>query len=320
MLVAAVAAGWFAFWSGDATSPARVWVQPTNGRCLDFLTTDVAFFGASTRRFADGSVGARAPFRSDPQPLFAAFRTTGFNSIFVRGGGRVVRLRVDGRVVLSIHTRLVGCTEIVYDGRGPHRLGLELGPGARLVGLTSIVTPDPLPASAPLAIFLGDSYTEGAGGSTPTGYAFRAGWAKGWNVRIDALAGTGFLNRAHKQTYAERLPAVLARHPKIVVVAGGINDYGNYTNAQITHAANALFARIAASGARLIVLSPWEPPHFRVPSYHQLVARVGAAARAHGARYIDTSAWLTPGLIAPDGIHPNERGYRTIAAKLALRL
>ncbi len=160
---------------------------------------------AARRRFGRR---ARARFATDPQPLFAAVRTTGLNSIFVRGDGHVVRLRVDGRIALSTHTRRLGCTEIVYDGRGRYRVGLELGTGVRRVGLTSETTPDPLPVSA----------------------------------------------------------------------------------------ADALFARVAAAGARLIVLSPWEPPRFDVRSYHALVASVGAAA------------------------HPNERGYRTIASKLALRL
>jgi len=182
------------------------------------------------------------------------------------------------------------------------------------------IAPDPLPASAPLAIFLGDSYTDGYGGNTSLGYAYRSGWAKGWNVRIDALGGTGFLNRVGKATYAQRLPAVLAQHPKIVVLAGGINDYGNFTNARIESAARALFAKVHASGARLFVLSPWEPPKLQIASYADLVARIGRAARANGAGYIDTSTWLTPQLMSPDGIHPNERGYRTIARKLALRL
>jgi lysophospholipase L1-like esterase len=57
-----------------------------------------------------------------------------------------------------------------------------------------------------------------------------------------------------------------------------------------------------------------------VAGYRDLVARVAAAARATHVRYIDTSTWLTPRLMAADGIHPNERGYRAIAARLALRL
>ena len=319
LLAAATAAGWFAFWTTETPLTNRVAVS-TTGTCLVGRMGDVTFFGAETTRFPDGSVGARVGFASDPPPLFAAFHVSGPARVSVEGRGARVRVRIDGRVSRTIRTRREECTTVALPLEGAHRVGVELGLGARLSSVAGNISPAPLPRSAPRVVFLGDSYTLGTGGSTPPGYAFRAGWAKGWDVRIDALSSTGFLNRAGKATYAERVPEVLRQHPSIVVVAGGINDYRNFPNVQIAAAAKRLFVRLEAAKARVIVLSPWLPAWFDEAGYRDLRARVAAAAHAAHARYIDTSHWLTPALMSHDRIHPNERGYRTIAARLALRL
>jgi lysophospholipase L1-like esterase len=318
LLAAGAAVSWFGFWTHDATVHAPVVHARVTTACHAGVH-HVTVFGAPVEHLRDGSVIARNRLPSEPtEPFFAFFTARGRFRVCLRAGSALVRVRVDGRVADSF--RAHGAFAVAGRLRGTHRIGLELGGGIRLLSVTGSVTPDPLPGSAPLAIFLGDSYTLGAGGDAPTGYAYRAGWAQNWNVRVDALGGTGFLNRIGKGTYGDRLGSVLAQRPRIVVVAGGINDYGNFPNDKIAAAANAVFARVEASGARLVVLSPWEPPDRQVAGYRDLVARIAAAAKAHHARYIDTSSWLTPRLMSGDRIHPNEHGYRTIAAKLALRL
>ncbi|MFL5955116.1 MAG: SGNH/GDSL hydrolase family protein [Gaiellaceae bacterium] len=314
LVLAAAAAGWFAFWTGEAPSSTPVSVR-SEIACAHRGMSATTMFGAVTERRQDGSFGARTS-----SPLFAAFRVTGPFSAWVEGSGAVVRVRIDGRVATATHVGGHGCTELRATLSGTHRVGLELGLGARLSGIRGETSADPMPDSAPRALFLGDSYTLGVGGAAPPGYAYRAGWAKGWDVRVDAVSGTGFLNRAGHATFAQRLPAVLAQDPEVVVVAGGINDYGNFANAQVAEAARRLFRRLSGSGTQTIVLSPWMPPRFRVAGYRDLVGRIAAAARAARVRYINTSTWLTSRLMAPDGIHPNERGYRAIAARLALRL
>ena len=314
LLTAALAASWFSFWTSDATSPRPVSLHPDT-RCVHGGVQRTTLFGAGKQHFPDGSFGALTP-----SPLFVAFHATGPVSVWVRGDHSPVRLRVDGDVAKTTETGAAGCTRLDAALHGPHRVGVELAVGERIVGVKGDVSIDRPPPGAPRAVFLGDSYTDGYGGTTSPGYAYRAGWAKGWDVRIDALGGTGFLNRAGKRTFAERIPEVLRQHPDVVVVAGGINDYGSFPNDQIAVAAQDIFRRLARSGAQVIALSPWTTPRLRGPGYADLVLRVGAAARKMHVRYIDTSDWLTPSLMSPDGIHPNERGYRTIAAKLALRL
>jgi lysophospholipase L1-like esterase len=312
-LAAALAAGWFAFWTAEAPSRSPVELH-SNTRCVHGGVNLTTLFGAAKERFPGGSFGARTT-----SPLFVAFRSFAPVSVWVEGSG-VVRLRIDGRVARSVRIAGAECTELHAELAGAHRVGIELGLGARIAGVSGDVTFDEVPDPSPRVVFLGDSYTIGTGGTTPPGYAFRAGWAKGWDVRIDAMPGTGFLNTAGKLTFAQRVPAVLRQQPYSVVVAGGINDYANFPNAQIAAAAKRLFARLDASGTQVIVLSPWLPPAFKNAVYRDLVARIATAARETHVRYIDTSTWLTPALMSRDGIHPNERGYRTIAKKLALRL
>jgi lysophospholipase L1-like esterase len=314
VLAAALAAGWFALWTAEAPSHAAVQLYADTA-CVHEGVDRTTLFGASPARSTDGSVGARAT-----SPLFVAFRSNGPVSVWVEGYGSAVRLRVDGRVARALHVAGARCAELHAQLVGAHRIGLELGVGARLAGVSGDVTADEAPARSPRVVFLGDSYTLGVGGTTPPGYAFRAGWAKGWDVRIDAEVGTGFLNPAAGRPFAQRVPDVLRQQPRIVVVAGGINDFANYPNAEIGAAAKRLFARLAAAGPEVIVLSPWLTPSLKSAGYRDLVARVARAAHEAHVRYIDTSAWLSPSLISPDLLHPNERGYRVIAAKLALRL
>jgi lysophospholipase L1-like esterase len=314
MLAAAVVAGWFAFWTAESPSPTAVELR-SDTACVHGGVNVTTLFGAPHQRFPDGSLGARTT-----SPLFVAFRSTGPVSVWVEGYGAAVRLRIDGRVARALHVAGARCAELHAQLAGRHRVGLELGLGARIAGVSGGVIFDELPDPSARVVFLGDSYTLGVGGTTPPGYAFRAGWAKGWDVHIDAQAGTGFLNSAGKLTFAQRVPTMLRQQPYIVVVAGGINDFGNFPNAQIAAAAKRLFARLEASGTQVIALSPWMTPSLASPAYRDLVARIATAARETHVRYIDTSTWLTPSLMSHDGIHPNERGYRAIAAKLALRL
>lgn len=313
VLLAALAAGWFAFWTGEAPSPTPVAVH-ADVPCAFGGVGRTSLFGAAAERLFDGSYGARAL-----SPLFVSYRATGPSSVWVEGGGAYARVRVDGRVAAAVSIRPGRCTRLDLRLTGKHRIGLELGVGDSVTRIAGAISPEPAPA-APRAVFLGDSYSLGVGGRSPAGYAYRAGWAKGWDVRVDAEPGTGFLNHAGRSTYAERLPEVLRQKPSTVVVEGGINDFGNFPNAAIARAAGRVIQRLRDAGIHVVVLSPWETPRFRTARYRDLIARIGAVARAARVRYIDTSSWITPRLMSDDGIHPNERGYRTIAAKLAPHL
>ena len=81
---------------------------------------------------------------------------------------------------------------------------------------------------------------------------------------------------------------VLAFHPDVVVVAAGINDRSEEA-AKVQEAAAALFDRIRASGAELIVVSPWWPRE----SDATIRAEANAIREATGdAPYIDALGWI----------------------------
>lgn len=120
--------------------------------------------------------------------------------------------------------------------------------------------PAAAPAAPPHAVFLGDSYTAGIGGSGadwPTVVSRELGWS------ADNLAagGTGYVTeagmagcgRAHCGAYLEQSESITDR-PDIIVVAGGRNDPAK----NIGDAASKLFTSLRKEhpSATVIVLSP----------------------------------------------------------------
>src|SRR4051795_8744974 len=138
-LLAAVAAGWFAFWTAEAPSRSPVALR-SDTRCVHGGINLTTLFGAAKQRFPDGSFGARTT-----SPLFVAFRSFAPVSVWVEGYGSVVRMRVDGRVARTLRIAGAGCTELHAELAGTHRVGIELGVGARIAGVSGDVTFDELP-------------------------------------------------------------------------------------------------------------------------------------------------------------------------------
>lgn len=85
-----------------------------------------------------------------------------------------------------------------------------------------------LPSNAKVLIF-GDSYTQGWG-ATPQNeaWAFHMDERMGWQVTVDGVGGTGFLNPgsgAGKGTYAQRIKKLNAPGPfDLIILQGGSND------------------------------------------------------------------------------------------------
>ncbi|ROR66256.1 SGNH/GDSL hydrolase family protein [Agrococcus jenensis] len=182
------------------------------------------------------------------------------------------------------------------------------------------------PDDAPLAVFIGDSYTVGT--ATPisgAGFPAMLGELRGWRVQNLAIAGTGYsTGRADGacassgcQSYIGVLPRAVDADPDILVVSGGRNDL---QRAHVEAAVTAFYAEVRRQlpDVRLIVTSPlWDDS----PTPDALLAlreRVAAAAENAGAEYLDLGDLFLdrPDLIASDDLHPNEEGLALIARRI----
>jgi acyl-CoA thioesterase-1 len=197
-------------------------------------------------------------------------------------------------------------------------------------GATPAVTPTPTAASpdadAPLAVFIGDSYTVGTATSiSGTGFPVILGELRGWRVENLAIAGTGYSTGradgrcppAGCQSYMGVLPRAVELDPDIVVVSGGRNDL---PREHLEPAVTTFYAELRRQlpDARLIVTSPlWDDS----PTPASLVAlreHVASEAANAGAEYLDLGDLFLdrPDLIASDQLHPNEEGLALIAQRM----
>jgi lysophospholipase L1-like esterase len=114
----------------------------------------------------------------------------------------------------------------------------------------------------------------------------------------------------------------IKRHPDVVVLAAGHNDY-NWSRSATRAAADAVIMRIHRSLPRalLVVVGPiWQsgrPP----ASLLALRDHLRHVAAAVPALFIDPIAerWLAGSrhaLIGADGIHPTDRGHRFMATRV----
>jgi hypothetical protein len=177
----------------------------------------------------------------------------------------------------------------------------------------------------PTALWVGDSYTEGAGSTRPpvTGEAFRVSRVLDWKVHLDAIGGTGFVASS---SYGPPIPTRLVsdkgrfEHPNYIVIDGGRNDHGS--ESVEAHAVKDYFDAIARDypAARVIVIAPWLMTS-KPTAYAATRCLVENQAIGHGWTYVDPLAlgWVdskSAALVASDGVHPNDAGYSYLASHL----
>lgn len=183
-----------------------------------------------------------------------------------------------------------------------------------------------IPAPMPLAVFIGDSYTQGAGGGGVR-WPTLVGEAHGWDVDNLGLGGTGYIRtsdanscgRPYCGRYGQTIDEIIGS-PTYIVVSGGRNDVGLPT-ADVTAAADALFGALHQRypDAKIFVMAPWfddDPPP---PSAGEFTQAIQAAALENQLVYLDSGQPLfgRPDLISEDGVHPNAAGYQALAAAVS---
>lgn len=168
-------------------------------------------------------------------------------------------------------------------------------------------------AQAPRVVFIGDSITENWVGLAPT-------------LFVDGAVGRGISGQTSPQILVRFYQDVVRLRPKVVHIMIGTNDIAgntgpNSAEAYTNHVA-AMVDLARANGIAVVLGSvlpaakfPWKP---QLSPANQVVALntwLKDFAKARGAVYADYhTALVNPqgGMnpdLAPDGIHPNAKGY-----------
>ena len=259
----------------------------------------------------------------------AVQKGTGFNSrltAFVDGArvnGAPVELPSDGRFY---------ATRIAFGAPGKHCVSLLFN-NPQFAG---ILLPEGAKAWAPerknafRVMFLGDSYTEFSNHWAVAAARF-LGWDDAW---LSGVGGTGYINAPGKKfNFGTRFEVdVVAYHPNVLVIAGGINDSG-FPPAQLGNAASKLFDRIQKElpDTVVFVLGPWNPRSAISPAINA-VLKAAASGRPnfHWVPNYDDH-WITGTgrkgaakgdgnsdfVIGGDGTHPTPEGNRYLAERFA---
>jgi lysophospholipase L1-like esterase len=188
----------------------------------------------------------------------------------------------------------------------------------------------------PMAIFLGDSFTEGVGGTRYGGYVSTAGRVAGLDAGPSGMGATGIVNdfggQDGKVKFRDRLYwDVIALKPDVVVIAGGANDTlmvanGTVTPSQYRSEYEALIQEIKRGlpQAKIVVLGPFCPG---TPSSYTGMTQIRdlnkAAARAAGVPFIDVFYFTDATrdrYTSDDDFHLNDAGYEYLGKKLGADL
>ncbi|TFD91133.1 SGNH/GDSL hydrolase family protein [Cryobacterium lactosi] len=186
------------------------------------------------------------------------------------------------------------------------------------------------PAGPDVAVFLGDSYTQGWGASNPTmKWSTLVAHDAGWTEVNEGQGGTGYVSMAgvascgqdNCPTYPDRVAGIVSAAPDIVVIAGGQNDrWALATDPDLVRAAVDTTFRLLRAGlpnARLIAVGPStaEPATAMITD---LDAWVQAAADRVDAEYVSLldPVVIQSDMVTADGVHVNDAGHRAIADRV----
>lgn len=186
----------------------------------------------------------------------------------------------------------------------------------------------PQPSGSPTALWIGDSYTFGAGVSEP--WVYGEGWAVsanlGWSYHLDAQGGTGYIATGFPgmgfSPVPNRLAADTAYQDDYVVLDAGRNDLGASWS-QLSQVVTTYFADLSKDfpTSQVIVVAPSAMWVTDPSTYLQLRCLEASLSAQYHFWYIDPMSlgWITPQvntMVGPDGAHPNEQGYLYLDGQL----
>jgi lysophospholipase L1-like esterase len=171
-------------------------------------------------------------------------------------------------------------------------------------------------------VFMGNSITEG--------------WAKYFSAMFPGkpYVGRGISGQTTPQMLVRFRQDVIALKPVVVVLLAGTNDIAGNTGPSTLEMIEDNIASMAelarANGIAVVLCSvlpvfdyPWKKGLEPAPKIVELNAWIRNYAQTHGAVYVDYHSAMADerhGLkaeLSPDGVHPNEAGYRVMAPLVA---
>ncbi len=211
-------------------------------------------------------------------------------------------------------------------------IGIVVIAVASIIGLRTPRAVPPTPVDfGQRAVFIGDSYTNGTGASSPgLRWTSLVAAQRGWQETNLGFGGTGYLTAAGVQgcgrpvcpNYQDVVDQAVAAEPDIVMVAGGQNDFPAFeTNRpRVTKAVNQTFAELRRElpEARLIAVGPSTTGKVN-PTVTAFDAVVERAAQAHEVTYISLirpTPVITSGMVLADRAHVNDEGHQAIADRV----
>ena len=215
---------------------------------------------------------------------------------------------------------------------------------SRTDACTFTVTVQPPPRiSMTRFVAFGDSMSDGVLGLLPSavgdpgpavGYAYKLRallvnryTAQTFNVTDEGIGGETVIRRAptQKSVGVERLPGVLSRDlPEALLLLEGVNDLNGGDDATELETVNGLRSMVRLARGRgvmvfIATLLPQRRGAFRAYSPDAIVPTnnmIRSMAAAEGAVLVDLYPAFdgkTDTLLGPDGLHPNDAGYQTMA-------
>jgi lysophospholipase L1-like esterase len=201
------------------------------------------------------------------------------------------------------------------------------------VGAATLVAPQAAAFVAPTAVFIGDSYTQAGGLPEAQRWPTIVAREMVWQAVNLGRGGTGYLGSVsggnarnacgmdYCPSFAEMIDDAAGHNPAVIVVAGGRNERGAWTDPAWAQGVIDFYRdlRAAAPQAVIYAVAPmWDDDPAPAESIFAYLVVQHAALKA-GAVFVDLREPLAgqPELIARDGVHPNGDGHAAIAEAFA---